>query len=133
MILLANALVMRFKWVPNWAYAGLASCLIFSYWLRPDVLSGFGFFFKTVIGGTVAGLPLFFAGILFASAFQSVKDIPAAFGANLLGALVGGILENTSMIYGVAFLNLIALGTYMLAMLVSYRPSWFVIRRPIRT
>jgi SAM-dependent methyltransferase len=134
MILLANALVMRFKWVsPNWAYAGLASCLIFSYWLRPDVLSGFGFFFKTVIGGTVAGLPLFFAGILFASAFQSIKDIPAAFGANLLGALVGGILENTSMIYGVAFLNLIALGTYMLAMLVSYRPSWFVIRRPLRT
>ena len=134
MILLANALVMRFRWTePNWAYVGLAGCLVFSYWLRPDVLSGFGFFSKTIIGGTIAGLPLFFAGILFASAFQSVRDIPAAFGANLLGALVGGILENTSMIYGVAFLNLIALATYMLAMLLSHRPGWFAIRRPLRT
>jgi len=134
MILLANALVMRFKWTSsNWAYAGLAGYLVFSYWLRPDALSGFSFLSKTVIGGTIAGLPLFFAGILFASAFQSVKDIPAAFGANLLGALVGGILENTSMIYGVAFLNLIALGTYLLTMLVSLRPSWFAIRRPLRT
>ncbi|MGH9429227.1 MAG: hypothetical protein ACRD2L_23335, partial [Terriglobia bacterium] len=134
MILLANALVMRLKWTsPNWAFAGLAGFLLFSYWLRPDVLSGFGFLFKMIIGGTIAGLPLFFAGILFASAFQSVKDIPAAFGANLLGALVGGILENTSMIYGVAFLNLIALGTYALAMLASYRPGWFALRRPLRT
>ena len=63
MILLANALVMRFRWTePNWAYVGLAGCLVFSYWLRPDVLSGFGFLSKTIIGGTIAGLPLFFAG-----------------------------------------------------------------------
>jgi hypothetical protein len=125
MILIANLLVARLK-VPlaNWAYAGLAACLFFSYFLKPAALSGLGFLWKVWIGGILSGLPLFFAGILFATAFKAVRTAPSAFGANLLGALIGGVLENLSMIYGVAFLNLLALVIYLISMPVRYRPNW---------
>jgi len=125
MILIANLLVAKRKPdAANWAYVGLAACLLFSYFLKPASLSGLGFWSKVLIGGFVSGLPLFFAGILFATAFKKVRDVPSAFGANLLGALIGGVLENLSMIYGVAFLNLLALGIYLVSVPVQSRPDW---------
>ena len=112
----------------NWAYLGLASSLLFSYFLKPDTLVGLGFHSKSILGGVISGLPLFFAGILFATAFKKEKDIPAAFGANLLGALVGGVMENLCMVYGIAFLNLLALGIYMLSFLALCKPEWMSLK-----
>ena len=131
MILLANVVVVRFKPSSvNWAYAGLAACLLVTCFLKPDSLSGLDAFSKTLVGGAISGTPLFFAGILFASAFRTVKDIPAAFGANLLGALVGGILENCSMIVGITFLNLLALAIYALSVVALHRPDWQFLKVP---
>jgi hypothetical protein len=101
-----------------------------TFFLKPDSLSGLDSFSKTLVGGAISGTPLFFAGILFASAFRSVKDIPAAFGANLLGALVGGILENCSMIVGITFLNLLALAIYALSVVALRRPDWQFLKVP---
>ena len=131
MILLANVVVVRLK--PRsvtWAYVGLAACLLVTCFLRPDPLSGLDDLSKTLIGGAVSGTPLFFAGILFASAFRTVKDIPAAFGANLLGALVGGILENFSMIVGITLLNVLALAIYALSLIALHRPDWQFLNVP---
>ncbi|MCI0626311.1 MAG: class I SAM-dependent methyltransferase [Acidobacteria bacterium] len=129
MILIANLLVAKLKCTAaNWAYVGLAACLLFSYFLKPAALAGLGILSKVLMGGLVSGLPLFFAGILFATAFKKVQNVPSAFGANLLGALVGGVLENLAMIYGVAFLNLLALGIYLVSIPVQYRPDWYWLR-----
>jgi SAM-dependent methyltransferase len=125
MILIANLLVAKLKLAAaNWAYVGLATCLVVSYVLKPARLAGLGFWSKVLIGGGISGLPLFFAGLLFATAFVKVRNVPAAFGANLLGALIGGVLENLSMIYGVSFLNLLALAIYLVSILLQYRPDW---------
>jgi hypothetical protein len=102
--------------------------LVFSYFVKPDALAGLSFYSKSAIGGVIAGVPIFFAGILFASAFQRARNTSAAFGANLLGALAGGILENLSMIYGVAFLNLLALSIYLLSIAALCKPDWFDLR-----
>jgi len=125
MILLANIFVLKLApQALSWAYLGLACSLIFGYFFRPGALARLGFHSKAILGGFVSAIPVFFAGILFASAFKKVKDIPSAFGANLLGALVGGILENLCMIYGVAFLNLLAVGIYLISMCVLHKSEW---------
>jgi hypothetical protein len=44
--------------------------------------------------------PIFIANLVFARRFASTSHSTAAFGANLLGAMVGGVLEYTSLILG---------------------------------
>lgn len=125
MILLANLLVL--KCPPQsmiWVYAGLTISLVFNYLFKPVNLAGISFAGKAVLGGLLSALPIFFAGVAFATAFRKVQDVSRAFGANLLGALVGGILENLSMVYGVAFLNLVALAIYLFSLVVYLRLAW---------
>ena len=104
----------------GWVYAGLTVSLAFNYVFKASNLAGLSFEWKATLGGLLSASPIFFAGVAFATAFRKVQDVSRAFGANLLGALVGGILENLSMVYGVAFLNLLALGIYSSCALVHY-------------
>jgi hypothetical protein len=62
-------------------------------------------------------LPLFFAGIIFASSFKKTNDITGVFGFNLLGAIVGGLCEYVSMWSGFNFLYLVAMGMYLVSFL----------------
>ena len=48
----------------------------------------------------IFAIPVFFAGLLFAAEFRSADSPAAALGANMLGAVVGGLLENLSLIIG---------------------------------
>ena len=63
----------------------------------------------------VFAIPIFFAGLLFASEFRAADSPAAALGANMLGAVVGGLLENLSLIIGMKALLLIAAALYCLA------------------
>ena len=65
----------------------------------------------------VFAIPVFFAGLLFASEFRSVASPAAALGANMLGAVVGGLLENLSLIIGMKALLVVAAVCYALAAL----------------
>ena len=71
---------------------------------------------ESVLRGWVAVmllcLPLFFAAIIFARAIQAEPRPSAALGSNLLGALVGGLLEYSSMAVGFHPLYLFALALY---------------------
>jgi len=62
----------------------------------------------------IFAIPVFFAGLLFASEFRSA-DSAAALGANMLGAVVGGLLENLSLIVGIKALLVAAALLYSLA------------------
>lgn len=63
----------------------------------------------------IFAIPVFFAGLLFAAEFRSVDSPAAALGANMLGAVVGGLLENVSLIVGMKALLLVAALLYLLA------------------
>jgi spermidine synthase len=63
----------------------------------------------------VFAIPVFFAGILFASEFRVVRSPGAALGANMLGAVAGGLLENLSLVFGMKALLLVAMALYCLA------------------
>jgi len=48
----------------------------------------------------LAFFPLFMANLIFAGRFRDTAEPTAAFGANLLGAMVGGAIEYVSLITG---------------------------------
>jgi hypothetical protein len=56
--------------------------------------------------------PIFFAGIVFAVSFSRTKDAGRALGANIAGAIAGGLAEYTSMILGFQRLVLVAIVFY---------------------
>ncbi|MGH7804620.1 MAG: hypothetical protein ACREQJ_09750, partial [Candidatus Binatia bacterium] len=114
---LANLAVARFELralvVP---FALLAACLVIGVFVARA-----GGFAPTA-GGRVATLavltvPLFFSGIVFSTCLRQSGDVSAAMAQNVLGAMVGGVLEYNSMYFGFAFLYWLALALYVLAFL----------------
>ena len=59
------------------------------------------------------GFPIFLAGVIFASTFKDAKLGTAALSSNLLGALLGGLTEYLSLVWGIRALSLIALVFYL--------------------
>lgn len=51
--------------------------------------------------------PIFIANLVFAQRFQNVEASNVAFGANLLGAVVGGVLEYLALVTGYAALAIV--------------------------
>ena len=70
---------------------------------------------RLLLAGLQVSLPLFFAGVVFASHFRYVAEPGAALGANLIGAMVGGLLEYSSLLAGQRALFLGALAFYTLS------------------
>ena len=66
----------------------------------------------------IIGMPIFFASICFANVFRERVRPGLAFGWNILGAVCGGLLEFTSMIFGLRAMLLVALAAYLAALLL---------------
>lgn len=81
-------------------YGMLAVGLAIATIVRPGLLLGFPLVPRAILAVTVAFLPIFVANLVFAKRFADTADATSAFGANLLGAMVGGCLEYTSLIIG---------------------------------
>jgi len=61
--------------------------------------------------------PVYFASIVFATLIRTEERMFAAYGSNILGAVVGGASEYLSMVHGFKFLLLVTFGLYLLAWL----------------
>ena len=86
-------------WPRSWTLAllllGIAFAYFFPFSRIPLAATWVG-----LIAAAVFAVPIFFAGLLFASEFRAADSPAAALGANMLGAVVGGLLENLSLIVG---------------------------------
>jgi SAM-dependent methyltransferase len=115
-LLLANAVVERAKNpMPRlWILAALLAGLVIAYWFPYERIGG-----SPSIAGMIAvvvfSVPVVFAGILFATEFRMAESPSAALGANMLGAVAGGLLENLSLLFGMRALLLFAIAVYCLA------------------
>ncbi len=122
MALLGNLLAsIRARPPSRWMHALLWGTLILNYAVPSSAFLGMGFVGRSVLGGALVALPLFFAGFLFASAFREAKDVEGALGSNLLGAVAGGLSEYLSMVSGIRALLLLALFYYLAAFMVWER------------
>jgi spermidine synthase len=113
-LLLANAVAERRSLARGGMLAGLLAGLLLAYFVPfariplPAAITGW-------IAAAVFSIPVFFAGLLFASEFRVTASPSAALGANMLGAVVGGLLENFSLVVGMRALLLMALVLYCVA------------------
>ncbi len=78
---------------------------------------------RFVAAVALAFLPIFTANLVFAQRFRDTADSTAAFGANLIGAMVGGLLEYSSLVLG--YRNLLVM------VAVIYGLAWFSGRRNV--
>jgi SAM-dependent methyltransferase len=69
----------------------------------------------------LAFAPVFCANLLFAERFRDVASSTVAFGANLLGAMVGGVLEYSALVIGYRALLFVTAGLYACALLFGPR------------
>jgi len=104
-------------------YAGLLVSIA-AAWLVPlTSLLSLDFLPRFVAAVALTFAPIFFANLIFAQRFRSVGSSTAAFGANLLGAMVGGLLEYVSLITGYRSLLLLVAVLYGAAFFIG-RATW---------
>ncbi len=104
------------------AWTLLLATLLANYFLPLGLLNRLQGSGKVLLASAFLTSPMFFAGIIFSTAFAAAPSKAAALGANLLGAIVGGMLESLSFVLGVRALLLVA-GFFYLAAWVSDRGS----------
>ena len=117
MILCANLFVMRVKpqrLAPYYALlivALLANVLVpMSAFLALPPLE------RTLASCAVVFVPVFFAGVIFASLFAASRDPDVDFGSNVAGIILGGLSEPLSLLLGFNALIAVAIAYYLLSL-----------------
>src|SRR5262249_24479766 len=67
-------------------------------------------FVESMFYGALVFSPVLCAGLLFRSSFKRSESTAGDFGANIFGAMVGGVGEYTSLVAGYRFLLVLASG-----------------------
>lgn len=96
-------------------YVALLASLIGLYFLPLDALLPFSLGVRVLAAAAVVGAPVFAASLIFSDSFRRAPDAASAFGANLIGVVIGGALEYSSMQLGLKSLYLIAAAMYVAA------------------
>jgi SAM-dependent methyltransferase len=123
-VLAAVEVTRRFKTPPLKAmYVVLFAGLLLG-WLFPDSwLLSMPVPLRAVVAVLIAFLPIFAANVVFAKRFTSTADGTASFGANLLGAMLGGCLEYLALVIGYDGLLIVAALLYAGAFLLRPKGS----------
>lgn len=103
---------------PGWLYLALLATLIAAWAVPTSALLGLPSAARFTAAILVAFAPIFLANLVFAQRFRNTGDSALAFGANLLGAMVGGVLEYTSLLFGYRWLLVLVAALYGLAFLM---------------
>jgi hypothetical protein len=116
MILGANLFILKFP--PHnlrFPYAALLVALGLNVVVPLDFFLGMNRVAQVVGSCLLVFTPIFFAGIVFAASFRRSLEPDRDFGANTVGAMLGGLAENTSMLLGFQHLMLVAMVFYALS------------------
>ena len=113
-IFFSNLLVIKVPGIKAWwAVVLIVVALVANYYLRLERFVGLGWWTRTMVAAALLGIPVFCAGIIFSSLFARRVQRSQALGWNLVGAMLGGLVENVSMIWGLNILNLAAAACYL--------------------
>ena len=123
MILAANLFVFAVK--PERlgpCYAGLIVSLVVSALVPMEYFLGMDRTAQVAGSSLLAFVPILFAGVIFAVSFSRVAEPDRAFGANIAGAMFGGLAEYSSMLLGFQYLLFVAVGLYLIS-LIGWRQT----------
>jgi hypothetical protein len=119
MVLLANGLASRLRGFTTWLYLPLIGSILLLYAVPNDAILRLPFAGRLAWTVLVVPIPIFFAGLVFSGTFKRSPLSSAAFGANLVGAMVGGFAEYLSMATGRRSLVLVVIGAYLVSLLAT--------------
>ena len=77
--------------------------------------------YRVVVSCLVVFVPVFFAGVIFAASFASSAQPDVDFGSNIGGAILGGLSENLSLVFGFNKLLIVAIVYYLLSAIWARR------------
>jgi hypothetical protein len=118
MVMAANLLAARLRGFSPWMYAPLFASLALLLVVPRESILDYGFAGRMLWTLAVVPLPVFFAGIIFSTTFRDAVSPSAVFGANLIGAMVGGFCEYLTMAIGNRMLSLLVVAAYLGSMVV---------------
>jgi SAM-dependent methyltransferase len=122
MAMTATWVVSRVEIRRPWLVGGVLLALLGASYLLPIGRLAFpSLALESFVYAALMFSPIFCAGLLFGSSLKRAGDLPAAYGANLLGAMVGGVAEYTSLATGFQVLLLIVAAAYVAALLTRPR------------
>jgi hypothetical protein len=121
MVLAANLIAMRLGRFHSWFYAPLIATLLLLYLVKRDYVLALSFNERLLWSVLVVPLPIFFAGLIFSTTFRQAANPSSFFGANLIGAMIGGFSEYLSMIIGNSNLMFLIVGAYLVSLAIQMR------------
>lgn len=124
MILLSNIIAAKLPKMPLApVYILLCGTCVSLYFIDIAQFAFLPYVLRAIIVGGLTTLPMIFSGIVFIVSFANVDKKDEALGANLIGALVGALLQSITFITGIKALLLVVTGLYFLAVLIKPRSS----------
>jgi hypothetical protein len=102
-------------------YAALLVALAANWVVPGRVLLDLPVAVRLVAAVALAFTPIFLANLVFAERFRDTAKATAAFGANLLGAMLGGVAEYLALIVGYRHLLLVVAALYAAAFVLRPR------------
>ncbi len=122
MALLANWVVTRVEIRRPWIVgAVLIALLAVNYFVPVGTLAIGSRGLESLVYSVLVFSPILCSGLLFGSSIKRSGDVTVDYGANLLGAMVGGVAEYLSLLMGFQFL-LILVAAFYLAALATRKP-----------
>ncbi len=120
-VLLAVLVNARFKVRRIWiSYVLLFAMLVLNLLVQPNSLLFQNPALRYVVASFLAFAPVFLANIIFSNSFRDSEAADVAFASNLLGIMVGGMLEYFSMVTGY-YLLLVPIIVFYGCALLLYR------------
>ncbi len=102
-------------------YLLLTAALVLAWLVPPESLLAMPPLLRLGAAVGIAFAPVFLANLVFAQRFRDVGSSTVAFGANLPGAMVGGVLEYAALVTGYRALLAVVFVLYLLAFLARPR------------
>ena len=112
------AIFVNWRWPirrPTPFYVALFVALGIAFLVPPESLLIDPPWLRYVAAGVLAFAPVFLANLVFSYSFRETKTADMAFASNLLGAMVGGMLEYIALITGYQSLLIVVALLYLLA------------------
>jgi spermidine synthase len=118
LILVANVTAKRWPSLSRRsAYVGLVVSMLVGLFIPTHLLLLESVLLRACVAGLLLCLPVFFAGIIFIRSFAEAAFSGKGLGANLLGSVIGGVLESVSLWTGLRSILMIAIALYLASLL----------------
>ncbi|HEX8202731.1 MAG TPA: hypothetical protein VF590_19800, partial [Isosphaeraceae bacterium] len=123
MILVSNLYVLTMRPRRTWPfYTLLIAALLVNVFVPMETFLTLPGAAKVVSSCAVVFLPVFFAGVVFATAFRGSTRPDVDLGSNIAGVILGGLSENLSLMMGFDGLLAVAIGYYLLSAVLQTHP-----------